>query len=77
MSKYGAFSGPYFPVFSPNTGKYGPEKTPSLNAFHAVLKKCLLIVLGLHKLKLARVLFSSTLKSFNFRITSESILECC
>ena len=21
------FSGPYFPVFSPNTGKYGPEKT--------------------------------------------------
>ena len=25
-SKYGVFSGPYFPVFSPNTGKYGPEK---------------------------------------------------
>ena len=25
ISKYGAFSGPYFPVFSPNTGKYGPE----------------------------------------------------
>ena len=26
-SKYGVFSGPYFPVsvFSPNTGKYGPE----------------------------------------------------
>ena len=21
-----SFSGPYFPVFSPNTGKYGPEK---------------------------------------------------
>ena len=30
------FSGPYFPVFSPNTGKYGPEKTPYLDAFHAV-----------------------------------------
>ena len=21
-----SFSGPYFPVFSPNAGKYGPEK---------------------------------------------------
>ena len=81
MSKYGYFSGPYFPVFglnteiyevnlhiqseyreirtrknsvfgnflrsgfsskfstsifSPNTGKYGPEKTPYLDTFHAV-----------------------------------------
>ena len=25
------FSVPYFPVFSPNTGKYGPEKTPYLD----------------------------------------------
>ena len=24
-------------VFSPNTGKYGPVKTPYLNTFHAVL----------------------------------------
>ena len=24
-------------VFSPNTGKYGPEKTPYLDSFHAVL----------------------------------------
>ena len=31
-----SFSGPYFPVFSPNTGKYGPEKTPYLDTFHAV-----------------------------------------
>ena len=23
------------PVFSPNTGKYGPEKTPCLDTFHA------------------------------------------
>ena len=23
--KYGAFHGPYFPVFGLNTGKYGPE----------------------------------------------------
>ena len=26
----------YFSVFSPNAGKYGPEKTPSLDTFHAV-----------------------------------------
>ena len=34
-SKYGVFSGPYFPVFGLNTGKYGPEKTPYLDTFHA------------------------------------------
>ena len=26
---------PYFSVFSPNAGKYGPEKTPYLDTFHA------------------------------------------
>ena len=36
MSKYGVISTLYFPVFSPNTGKYGPEKTPYLDTFHAV-----------------------------------------
>ena len=36
MSKYGVFSDPYFPVFGLNTGKYGPEKTTYLDAFHAV-----------------------------------------
>ena len=36
MSKYRVFSGPYFPVFSPNNGKYGPEKTLHLDTFHAV-----------------------------------------
>ena len=30
------FSGPYFPAFSPNTGKYGPEKTLYLDTSHAV-----------------------------------------
>ena len=35
MSKYGDFSGPYFPVFGLNTGKYRPEKAPYLDAFHA------------------------------------------
>ena len=37
MSKYGVYSGAYFSVFSPNAGKYGPEKTPYLDTFHAVL----------------------------------------
>ena len=37
MSKYGVFSGPYFPVLSPNSGKYGPEKIPCLDTFHAVI----------------------------------------
>ena len=35
-SKCEVFSGPYFPVFSPNTGKYGSEKTLYLYTFHAV-----------------------------------------
>ena len=42
------FSGPYFPVlglntkylsiFSPNAGRYEPEKTPYLDTFHAVIR---------------------------------------
>ena len=28
--------GPYFPVFSPNRGKDGPEITPNLDTFYAV-----------------------------------------
>ena len=44
VSKYEVFPGPYVPifglnteiVFSPNLGKYGPEKTPYLDTFHAV-----------------------------------------
>ena len=50
VSKYGVISGPYFSVFglnaeiyrisvfSPNTGKYGPEKTPYLDTFHVVFE---------------------------------------
>ena len=37
VSKYEVFSGPHFSVFSPNTGKYGPEKTPYWDTFHAVI----------------------------------------
>ena len=47
MSKYRGFSGPYFPVFglnseiygvifSPNTGKYGPEKPPYLDIYFPI-----------------------------------------
>ena len=50
VSKYGIFSGPYFPALGLNTEryevslriqpereKYGPEKTPCLDTFQAVL----------------------------------------
>ena len=51
-----SFSGPYFPVFlvrilsvfSPNAGKYGPEKTPYLDTFHAVDARNILPVMGNH-----------------------------
>ena len=36
MFKYGVFSGLCFPVFTSNTGKYGPEKTSYLETFHAM-----------------------------------------
>ena len=34
--KYGVFSGLYYNVFGMNIGKYGSEKTPYLDTFHAV-----------------------------------------
>ena len=37
MTKYGVISGPYFPEFGLNTGKHGPEITPYLDTFHAVI----------------------------------------
>ena len=38
VTKYGVCSsGPYYPVFSLNTGKYGPERTPYLDTFHTAL----------------------------------------
>ena len=38
VSKYRVSSGPYFPVFSPNTKKYGLEKIPYLDTFRVVLR---------------------------------------
>ena len=35
VSKYGVFSDPYFPVFSVNAGKYGPENTSYLDTSHS------------------------------------------
>ena len=37
-TEYGVFSGPYLSVFSPNVGKYRPEKTGYLGTFDAVSK---------------------------------------
>ena len=39
MSKYGVASGPYFPAYGLNTGKYGPEITQYLDTFHVVLPR--------------------------------------
>ena len=38
---------PYPSIFSPNKEKYGPEITPYLDTFRAVLAKLLLILLSL------------------------------
>ena len=59
VSKYGVFSGPYFPVldwirrdtlylsvFSPNVWKCGPEKTPYLDTFRTVLFLVLLLIVA-------------------------------
>ena len=54
VSKYGVFSGQDFPVFSLDTGKYGPEKTPYLNTFHTVIPlPGVIIVHGIYLKKLA------------------------
>ena len=45
MSEYGVISGPYFSVFSPNKGKYAPEITPYLDAFHVVFSKMFQVIL--------------------------------
>ena len=37
VSKYGAFSGPHFPVLGLNMEKYRPEKTPYLDTLHSVI----------------------------------------
>ena len=36
VSKYGVFTGPYFPVFGLNTEKCGPKKAPYLDTSRSV-----------------------------------------
>ena len=50
MFKYGVISGPYFPVFSPNAGKYRPETIPYLDTFHARIVRQLRTFLDSEKL---------------------------
>ena len=38
LSKYRVISGPYFPAFGLNAGKYRPDITPYLDTFHAMLE---------------------------------------
>ena len=38
------FSGQYFPVFGLNRVKYGPEKTPYLDTFQAVLVNTVCVI---------------------------------
>ena len=45
-SKYVVFSGPYFSVFCPNTGKYGPGKSPYLDTFYVVQLTLISILLN-------------------------------
>ena len=42
VSKYGVISGPFFPVFGLNTGKYRPEITPYLDTFSAIIQRIIL-----------------------------------
>ena len=39
MSKYGDFSGLYFPVFGLNKGIYVPKKPPYLDTFYAMIMR--------------------------------------
>ena len=62
VSKYGVISGPYFPIFRLNTGKYGPEITPYLDTFHAV-SRCLKENVKLQRFLTPR---SKIIKSWDF-----------
>ena len=78
LSKYGVFSSPYFPVFSPNTGKYGPEITPYLDNFHAVNASTIVINIGESNTKTWYNPFS-TVKSYlkeSFTLTRLWALLC-
>ena len=58
VSKYGAFSGPYFPVFGLNIGNYGPENSPYLDTFHAMYftRKWYQLLIAWHDLCMTKVI---------------------
>ena len=77
VSKYGVISRSYFPVlglnteihknlsvFSPNTGKYGPEITPYLDTFHAV------------GISVFWIMFTTTKAKMNGWTEGPSFLQC-
>ena len=55
VSKCGIFSGLHFPVFSPSTGKYGPEKNTYLDTFRAVFLVIIDFFISFLKLPLHKV----------------------
>ena len=64
----------YFSVFSPNAGKYGPEKTPSLDTFHAV-KVWISVWWKLSRIEIAYFL-SSFLWDLKIQILIIQIITC-
>ena len=85
VSKYGIFSGPYFPVFGMNTKIYfvnlripseykktRPEKTPYLDTFHAVSKLAFYLFLAdFHQIIQNHQKKFSVFISANFQYSSE------
>ena len=70
MSKYGVFSGPYFPVFSLNTGRYGSEINPYLETFQAVrvmkiLTKAIILTTVMGLLAISIGLIATSLKKLD------------
>ena len=82
VSKYGANSGPYFPVFGLNTEKYGTEITPYLDTFHAVQVKIFIIFLfgykvrPLVKVPVSYLLAEYTFYNETFKILKKALQEC-
>ena len=77
-SEYGVFSGPYFPVFSPNTEKYEPEKTSHLDTFHAVIGSEKFSVTLLYRVSKAFRIFNGTsniieIVKMNFRFSASKL----
>ena len=69
MARYGVFSSPYFPVFSPNAGKYGPEKLRIWTLFtqwKIIAFNALLMSDFYAWLKVARLNWNSSVSCFFF-----------